>query len=107
MNVHRYSVRQFGQITKSSGYLWIILGCNLMLRQFFSVVMAKFSVPFCRVYLSYPVPKHYITMREKSLEILNSAKVTSSYYAGKLMKIGTMEKLVVFMDFFRPILSRL
>lgn len=44
-------------------------------------------------------------MRAKSLVILNSAKETSSYYGGKLMKIGIMEKSMVSMDFFLPILS--
>lgn len=59
-----------------------------------------------RVYLSYHVPKHYITTKEKSLETLSSAKATSSFCEDKWMKIGTMGKSMGSMAFFPPTLCR-
>lgn len=45
-----------------------------------------------REYLSYRVPKHYITTKEKSPETLSSAKATSSFCADRWMRIGTTGK---------------
>lgn len=59
------------------------------------------------MYLSYHVPKHCITTREKNLEILNSVKETSSFYVDRWMKIGIMEKSMASMAFFLPILFKL